>query len=407
MIMKKEFNIHLNKYSSGYLEETSFQASPIQTTQICSLGELAGHLDAWRDLPAAAPMRSPEWYFSWLKHYATTDDELCMLVFHESDGSLVGLAPLYIERTNGNATIRLLGSGDACTNHTTWLAVPGWETQVGIEVAQFLIDYESDWDSLHFEWVDDDDIAINTTVACLEDSGYLLRKWPQSNCWKIALPQTWDDYLKMLSTKHRKQCRRIYRKFFESGQVEVHKVRSEKDLRKGFNILLQLHAARWGDPAKPEGVFSNQKFRSFHETVARELLKKDQLHLFWLEYEGTPIAVEYQFVGRNTVYAYQAGMDPAFGKLRPGKLSILSSIKYAIAKGCHSLDLSRGDELYKVHYRATPTPCHDIFIWPDGVSGRLGYSLGYSMKRMRYYAMIGRYLTAKWLNKGSELMKIN
>ena len=74
--------------------------------------------------------------------------------------------------------------------------------------------------------------------------------------------------------------------------------------------MLQLHAARWEEPAKPLGCFSDSRFRAFHETVARELLDRKQLLLIWLEFDGKPVAVEYQFIGRKTVYSYQAGMDP-------------------------------------------------------------------------------------------------
>jgi CelD/BcsL family acetyltransferase involved in cellulose biosynthesis len=387
----------LNTNQSGGTYKMPRLAQPVQVTQIQHAADLFTFRKSWSELAAGVPMQTPEWLLTWLKYYTTPDDELCVLLFHETEGSLVGMAPLYIQKAWGKATIRLLGSGDVCTNHTTWLAAPGWETQIGFEVAQFLLDHNADWDCLHLEWIDDDNLAINTTIAYLEENGCLLRKSKVSNCWQIALPPTWDEYLKMLSRKHRKQCRRMQRKFFDSGLVQVHKVRNEGDLQKGFDIFLRLHAARWSDPTKPLGVFSDRTFRSFHETVARELLKERQLHLIWLEYDGAPIAAEYQFADNNTIYAYQAGMDPLFGKLRPGKLSIMASIQFAIEQGCQSLDLLRGDETYKAHYRATPSACYDILLWPDRISGRVGYTLDYTNSRLRYYARIGRYLVTHWL----------
>ncbi len=384
--------------------EAPLQDTPLKVTRIRSTADLFAFRESWRELAGGMPTQSPEWLLLWQQYYITPDDELCVLLFHEPNGSLVGLAPLYLQKAWGRATIRLLGSGDACTNHTTWLTAPGWETQIGLEVAQFLLEHSSEWDFLHLEWIDADKVAINATVACLEENGCYLRKSELPNCWKIALPDSWDDYLKMLSRKHRKQCRRLHRKYLESGRVQVYRVSGEENLQKGFEILLQLHAARWSDLAKPRGVFSDQTFRSFHEEVARELLKQRQLHLLWLEYEGKPIAAEYQFVDSNTVYAYQAGMDPAFKELRPGKLSLMACLQFAIEQGCQSFDLLRGDESYKTHYRATPTQCHDIFIWPDRIGGRLGYTLGYGMiytkARMRYYAGIGIYWATQLLANG-------
>jgi CelD/BcsL family acetyltransferase involved in cellulose biosynthesis len=85
-------------------------------------------------------------------------------------------------------------------------------------------------------------------------------------------------------------------------------------------------------------------------------------------------------------------MDPLFGKLRPGKLSIMTSIQFAIAQGCQSLALLHGNETYKARYRATSSACYNILLWPDRIAGSVGYTLDYTNSRLRYYARIGRYL---------------
>ncbi len=346
----------------------------LKVTRVHRTSDLDAHRDAWRDLAAGAPMRSPEWLLSWWQYYAAPGDELCVLLFHEPGGLLVGLAPLYTHTEGKRIMVRLLGSGDVSTNHTTWLAAAGWKTLVSRGIAQFLLDFRIDWSGLEFEFVDADDSAVNSTVTHLVERGFLMRTTPRHNCWKITLPATWDEYLKMLSKSNRKRCRKLQREFLESGRVRVHRVESEADFSRGFGILLQLHAARWGEPAKPLGCFSDQRFRAFHETVARELLSRKQLLLVWLEFTGKPVAVEYQFIDRKTVYSYQAGMDPSVNEFSPGQLSIMASIQYAIAQGCVSFDLSRGDQLYKSNWRAVPETCHDIRVWPARFSGRIEHT---------------------------------
>jgi CelD/BcsL family acetyltransferase involved in cellulose biosynthesis len=375
------------------VSEPTFDTTPLQTTQICCLTDLEGYLDAWRTLADGAPMRSPEWFIVWWRFYAEPDDELCVLLFHEPAGSLVGLAPLYIETKGKKRIVRLLGSGDASTNHTTWLDKAGWENRVSNAVAQFLLGFKPIMHCVQFDSVDADNEAINTTVTYLVENGWLLRRAPLHNCWRIALPSTWENYLKMLSRTHRQRCLKLQRQLLESGRVKVCRVTSEADFARGFEILLQLHAARWGEPAKPLGCFSDQRFRKFHETVALELLKRNQLLLIWLEYDGRPIAVEYQFIDEKTVYSYQAGMDPSVTEFPPGKLSILASIRLAIAEGREFFDLSRGDQAYKGNWRATPTACYDIRIWPDNISGRLEHA----MWGMRNLAESEKMRVVKWV----------
>ena len=214
--------------------------------------------------------------------------------------------------------------------------------------------------------------------------------------WKIALPATWDEYLKMISKTHRKRCRKLQNEFLESGQVQVHRVMGEANFEQGFDILLQLHAARWGEKNKPLGGFSDQRFREFHKTIARELLNRKQLLLAWLEYKGRPVAVEYQFIGQKSVYSYQAGMDPAVVEFSPGNLSIMASIQYAIEQGCNSFDFSRGDQPYKANWRATPTACQDIRIWQDRFQGRLEHALwGVISMAVHVRKLAGRWLKAQ------------
>jgi CelD/BcsL family acetyltransferase involved in cellulose biosynthesis len=346
------------------------QTKLLQTIRIHSPSDLAPYLDAWRELAAGSPMRSPDWLLAWWEFYAAPDDALCILLIHEQGGSLVGLIPLFIHGVGSNETLRLLGSGNDCTHHTTWLSAAGWENQVGMEVARFLLQCKSIWKRLLFESVDADDVAINATMNFLAENGCLLNQRPVPNNWSIALPATWDDYLMMLSRSLRKRCRKLQRQFLDSGKIQVLQVRNEVDLQKGFEILLRLHGARWGSAKKPDGVFDDQKFRKFHETVSRNMLARDKLRLAWLEYNGRPIAVEYQFFDNKTLYAYQAGVDLSMNDFSPGKLSMMASIQFALTQGCKSFDLLSGDEPYKANWRATSSACHDLRAWQGGMRAR-------------------------------------
>ncbi|MFA7402536.1 MAG: GNAT family N-acetyltransferase [Pelobacteraceae bacterium] len=358
-----------------HIESLNADSASLKTTRICSLSELDVSLDSWRVLANGAPMQSPEWLLAWWQCYSGPDDELSVLLFHEPEGLLAGLAPLYIRIAEKRRTVCLLGSGDASTNHTTWLSAAGWEERVSHAVAQFLLGSESGWDCVQFDSVDTGDVSINATAAYMADWGFPVHRRPLHNCWKIVLPSTWEEYLMMLSRSHRKQCRSLQQRYLESGLVKLHTVTDSTYFQRGFEILLQLHSARWGESDKPLGCFSDQRFRRFHETAARELLLHNQLLLVWLEYEGRPIAVEYQFIGNTSVYSYLSGMDPSVTGFSPGNLSILAAIQRAIAQGCETFDLSRGDQPYKAHWRAAPSACHEVSIWPNNPSGRLAHAM--------------------------------
>ena len=103
--------------------------------------------------------------------------------------------------------------------------------------------------------------------------------------------------------------------------------------------------------------------------------------------------MEYQFIDKKTVYSYLAGMDPSVTEFPPGNLSIMASIQFAIAERCEFFDLSRGDQPYKANWRATPTTCYGVRIWPDHIVGRLEHT----MWGMCNLAESGKKLAVKWI----------
>ena len=310
---------------------------------------------------------------------------------------------LYLQSAGSRATFRLLGSGDACTHHTTWLSAAGWENRVGIEVASFLLQCKSDWKRLLFEAVDGDAAAIHATMHHLAENGCLCHQRQINSCWKITLPATWDDYLSMLSRSLRKRCRKLQRQFLDSGKIQVHQVETEADLQNGFDVFLKLHAVRWGSDRKPLGVFQDKRFRMFHEKVSRILLARKQLRLAWLECDGKPIAVEYQFLDAKAVYAYQAGVDLTMDQYSPGKLSMMAAIQFAIAQGCDFYDLLRGDEPYKANWRAASVACYDLRAWQNGMMGRFEWTMwnGYTQAVRRLKPII----PSRLINRGLRLVK--
>jgi CelD/BcsL family acetyltransferase involved in cellulose biosynthesis len=358
------------------------QIKSLQTTPIDSVSELSPFLHAWRELARGAPMQSPEWLLTWWEVFSKPEDELCLLLFHGARGELVGLAPLYLQGKGGHATFRILGVADNCTHHMTWLCVPGMEVLIGTEVARFLYNCRTNWKRLFFESVDANATAIHATVHRLAEKGLLYHQRQINSCWAIVLPSTWDEYLQTLSRSLRKRCRKLQRQFLDSGIIKVRQAGTGSELKEGFEILLKLHSARWGKTAGAQGVFADDKFRSFHEQVSKEFLARKQLRLAWLECEGNPIAIEYQFFDARAVYAYQAGIDlPLDNEYSPGKLTMMVAIQFAIARGCICFDLLCGDEPYKANWRAVPVQCHELRVWPRRGMGYVEWVnwKGYSM----------------------------
>src|SRR5262249_30656192 len=147
--------------------------------------------------------------------------------------------------------------------------------------------------------------------------------------------------------------RRLVRKYFATGRVQLRSVRSADELDSADKILVDLHQRRQRALGQT-GCFASQPFAQFHRDVLPWLLQTDQLRLHWLELDGRPIAAEYHFTSDGVMYAYQSGIDPESLAHEPGRLATIATLQAAIEQGFTSYDFLRGDEPYKAHWRAEP-----------------------------------------------------
>ena len=193
----------------------------------------------------------------------------------------------------------------------------------------------------------------------------------------VTLPNTWEAYLTQLSKNHRKRCRRWQRGYFDNGRAVVKTAESPEQLTTGLTILQQLHDSRrrsLGD----QGVFERPTFRLFHQDAMERLLADERLRLAWIELDGEPIAVEYQLLSTDTVFAYQSGMDPSAAAHSPGSLSIMASIHWAIESGRTNFDFMRGDESYKASWGAAPHATHQAAAFAPG-TGRMPFATAFRL----------------------------
>ena len=315
------------------------------------------------------PFRTLTWLATWWKHYGQDDSKLrkrlFVLVVRNSelaaDQQVLGIAPWYIEQTRTRGGIvRWLGSGEVCTDHCTLLCQPEDRPAVVEALAKYLATHDS-WNRLSLDAVDEADPTMAALAERLAERGCTVSTRPEGNCWSIPLPDSWDEFLAMMSKSHRKQLRRLDRNVLSTDRAVWSTVESPEQLAELWPTFVDLHQRRRQSLGEP-GCFASPRFAAFHREVAGQLLAAGQLRMACLQLDGKPIAVEYHFAGPQCVYAYQGGVDPDRLDEEPGRLSLIATLRDAMAADCRSLDLLRGDEPYKPHWRAVPHPTYRLQV---------------------------------------------
>jgi CelD/BcsL family acetyltransferase involved in cellulose biosynthesis len=285
---------------------------------------------------------------------------------------MVAAAPLEIEHSLGRGrTLQWLAGGEVCSDYQSLLATPEFLSQATEAIADYLCTEASDvWDMLQLDAVDDLDRSTARLVDALERRNCGVYRRPMHNCWRLALPESWDDYLAMLSKSHRKQVRRLQDRTLDTPRATFHSAVDSDQWRRGWDVLVDLHQRRRQSLGQ-QGCFASPRFAAFHEETSRRLLDQGRLRLDWLELDGEPIAAEYHVSGRGVVFAYQAGVDPERLDEEPGRLVSVALLRKAIADRMTAIDFLRGDEPYKAHWRAEPRPCSQIRIVSPRLAPRL------------------------------------
>jgi CelD/BcsL family acetyltransferase involved in cellulose biosynthesis len=347
----------------------------MRVTCLSDLSQLAPLTAAWRELAAGVPFRTPEWLLPWWENYGAGRELRVLAVFDEQQ-QLRGLAPWCVEASaSSGRTLSFLGGGEVCSDYHGLVTTDEYSDAVIAGIADWLVaEQGSEWDLLHLTGVTAGEPTITKLAQRLTDEGLTVHQRPGLNTWRIEFDCDWEAYVESLSKSHRKQVRRIVRRIVETGEAQLHVVRSPEELPAALDLLVALHQKRRISLDEP-GCFADPRFEGFIRSAAPQLLAQGLLRLCWAELAGKPISVEFQLAGGGVTYAYQAGLDPDALDEEPGRIINIATLKHALQEGQRAFDFLRGDEPYKAHWRAVPYASLDLRVVPRKTSAQLRHNL--------------------------------
>ena len=168
-----------------------------------------------------------------------------------------------------------------------------------------------------------------------------------------------EGYLGTIGKKERHEVRRKIRRAEAGGEVRLER---SMDPIADLDEFVDLHQRKWGAnglfPPTPGGSQSRAFFRGLFEHCAPDGL----LTLQFLAVGGRRIAAGVWFDDGETLYFYNAGVDPDARDLSPGVLLVARSIEMALKAGRSRFDFLRGDESYKYGWGATDVPIQRLLV---------------------------------------------
>jgi CelD/BcsL family acetyltransferase involved in cellulose biosynthesis len=252
----------------------------------------------------------------------------------KQDRNIIGIAPLMVKE--GKASF--IGSADVC-DYMDFVVAPGKEPAFFIAVLDKL--KKDGIKELHLDSLRHDSTVMTCLVDLAKGKGYQVTLTRENVSLDLDLPSTWEEYLRTLTPKQRRETGRRFRRLEEEGDINYRVVESaEPEVLDNFFKLMR--ASR-----EDKAAFMTARMESFFRSLAETMAEAKLLRFGILEISGKPVAAVMCFDYNDKVYLYNSGYDPEYGYLSVGLLSKLLSIKDSIERGRKCYDFLKGPEEYK------------------------------------------------------------
>jgi CelD/BcsL family acetyltransferase involved in cellulose biosynthesis len=293
-----------------------------------SSADLRSEATAWNDLWQRSEVRAPsaqaELIATWIEHFAPMARFRALVV--EQSGQFVAALPLVERHVLGLAPFGALpcnswaASGDL-------LLEPDADTDV-LPTLLAAAD-ASCWSVFHLEHVAYEAPRWKHWRAALEGAGWSGHTIEQHVVGQVEIKHDWQAYLATRKGRHRQRWRRYSRMLEGEGETELHVYPglSEREadalLERGFRVEHESWKGREGTSA-----LENPTVLAFYKREARELARKNQLELVFLQHNGRDIAFCYGWNAKDTRFCVKLGYDESYARLGPGQQQMLRLLEH-------------------------------------------------------------------------------
>ncbi len=297
------------------------------------------------------PFVSPPWLKSWMHRLGTAVTPFMQAV---RDGDTVlGIAALSIDEND--RTVSFIGDATVC-DYLDFVVAPGREAEFFTGLIPDL--RRKRIKALKLESIRADSYALTVLKGLAAQLECRLTVRQQDVALSVLLPDSWEAYLRQLSSKHRHEIRRKLRRMHDAGRIAYHLAEHRPDVEKTMQTFL-LHF-RTNRPEK--AAFMTPGMAVFFRTLASHLSEAGMLRLFSLTIDGVSAAEVLCFDFRSTRYLYNNAYDDHFSPLSVGVMSKVFSLRDGIRSGLKTYDFLKGAEAYKYRLGGKPIPLYSCRI---------------------------------------------
>jgi CelD/BcsL family acetyltransferase involved in cellulose biosynthesis len=297
------------------------------------------------------------WQTTWWRHLG--EGEVAIVAVRDSDGALIGLAPLFRKPNENAGKLSAVGCVDV-SDYLDWIALRGREREVFGAILDALGDaLAGEWQELSLCNVPEGSPALKLVPTQAQERGWRTVQGVEDVVPVFDIPEGWAAYEKMLSGKNRRELRRKMRKAGPYSGVDWYVVGPEHDLDQEIDAFIELLVM--SHPEK--GNFMHERNHAFFHAIGHAAFDVGLLQLAFLTLNNKRVAAYMNFLYGERIMVYNSGLDPAAYRLSPGIVLMAHLIRSAIEEQRFRIfDFLRGDEAYKYALGGQDTFVHRLTI---------------------------------------------
>lgn len=302
----------------------------------------------WNSLAAASPdasvFQTYEWFNSWWQAFGSQRQLFLMTAWNRE--SLVGIAPMMIERHRGLRYLEFVGSPNADYQDFILGSQP---EAVLAALAAFLASQRRAWDMMALRNLPTESITSRKFPGLLKATGLDTTDDERIACPTFEIASQADEVRRRLNAY---SFRRRIRRLSSLGELKYTRCSTAEELQRYLPpFFAQYCDQRAGSSAAK--FLGRPEVRDFYSALARVMLPQGWLHFSVLECGGRPVSFHFGFEYGGRLYWYKPCYDPAVARMSPGKVLLSYLIRDALERNLDELDFTVGAEPFKYRYTRT------------------------------------------------------
>ncbi len=358
----------------------------VEVQEINDLDELAGYRLAWNSWLATTPRATFFNTFDWLENYWRHfgQNQRLRVLLVRSAGTPIGILPLCVRtERHGFNSLRVLTY--PLDSWGSWYGPLGSNSAATMLAAmQHIRHTNRDWDTIDLPSTAPPSRDGGRVGRSMRVVGLLSQQTAYETSSLVNFGGGWNDYLAGKSHKARHEMRRVLRRVFDGHRVfdshDVEYIRHRPaPAREGdgdprwdlFAMCQQVALASWQATSTTGTTLTHERVRHFLRDAHAIAARNGMVDVNLLLIDGRPAAFAYNYHLHGRLTGLRVGYDASLvqsGQVPPGlgTALMLRSIEDSCERGDVSLDLGRGESLFKRSLRTHAEASYRMIYAPLG-----------------------------------------